>query len=266
MQYINKNKLEKVKFTKSNFYVAVDFDRTITARKSNGTWDIGGLFLGDEFKQKSKEMYDRYSPIEHDYTISFDEKNRAIEEWFYKNFRLYYEYSLTEDMIEKSVKAGMFIFRAGAKEFLEEMHSNNIPVVILSAGIGNVIVDFLKENNCYFDNIEIISNFIPFNEDGSIKEFSGTLIHTLNKTMEGHLTENLASKIQGKSNRFLLGDFIEDKNMVPKAEWNNTVSVGFLDERVDQNLDVFKQNFDVVLTDEDVNFNIAKKIVLGEEI
>ena len=58
------------------------------------------------------------------------------------------------------------------KEFLRKMNEMNIPVIIISAGIGNVIEEFLKLENDYYDNIKIISNFIVF-ENGEFKEIAG---------------------------------------------------------------------------------------------
>jgi 2-hydroxy-3-keto-5-methylthiopentenyl-1-phosphate phosphatase len=50
------------------------------------------------------------------------------------------------------------IFRKGAKEFLQFMQKNDIPVVIISAGIGDTIKFFLKNNkyNKYFELFFII--------------------------------------------------------------------------------------------------------------
>ena len=49
-------------------------------------------------------------------------------------------------------------YRNGAKEFLKKMNEFNVPVIIISAGIGNVIEEFLKLENDYYENIKIISN------------------------------------------------------------------------------------------------------------
>ena len=61
------------------------------------------------------------------------------------------------------------------------MYNRNIPVIIISAGIGNFIEKFLIDNNCYFDNIYLISNYnlfsIGFLEDNisnNIKYFQET--------------------------------------------------------------------------------------------
>ena len=105
------------------------------------------------------------------------------------------------------------------------MYANKIPVIILSAGIGNVIERFLINNNCYFGNIQIISNFLKFDATGRMQKYDNIIIHTLNKTTKGHLDNDIINQIKGKDFRLLVGDFIEDKNMVPSNEWERTVMV-----------------------------------------
>ena len=173
MRYINKEKLKKIELNKYNFFVAIDFDKTITATDSADSWDASGKILGDEFREKLYTLYYKYGPIEQDYNISFEEKYKAMVEWYYSCMDLYYEYGLTQEIINKSIDNSRLIFRPGAKEFLSDMHINHIPVIILSAGIGNVIERFLQKNDCYYDNISIISNFIPFGEDGNIQKYEG---------------------------------------------------------------------------------------------
>ena len=55
MEYINhQEKLKDIKFNKNNFYVLIDFDRTITKAKSFSAWRIlyYSELLGRNFKQK----------------------------------------------------------------------------------------------------------------------------------------------------------------------------------------------------------------------
>ena len=223
MQYINYEKLEKIKLNKSNFYVALDFDQTLTSPDGLSSWDACGFPLGDNFKKETEILFEKYGPIELDYTISFEEKNKAMIEWYYGNFELYYKYNLTKKDLEKLIHK--VIFREGGKEFLNYMYKLNIPVIILSAGIGNIIELFLKKNNCLTNNVHIISNFIPFDKNGNIKKFKGELIHTLNKTMSGHISKEIYKKINNKKYRLLLGDFIEDKKIIPIEDWDKTISV-----------------------------------------
>lgn len=260
MQYINEEKLSRIKLN-NNFYVATDFDKTLTANNSTSSWGVCENVFNDDFLKKTKELIEKYAPMELDYNITVSEKEKVMEEWSWASLDLIYEYNLTKVLLEKGVDSSDLIFRDGAKEFLEVMNKNNIPVIIMSAGIGNVIEMFLKKNNCYYDNIFIISNFIEFDENGNMKKFKNNMIHTLNKTLKGHLNNEILKKIRDKKYRLLFGDFIEDKNIVPKEEWDDTISVGFLCSKIEKNLSVYRGNFDIVLTDEDASFNKVRKML-----
>lgn len=263
MIYINKDKISKFNLTKGNYYVAMDFDKTITAKDSCDSWDASGRKLGEEFKSKLNALYEIYAPIELDYTIGFEKKNKAMEEWYGRCMNLYYENHLTKQKLEESIEISNLFFRKGAEELLKELHENSIPVVILSAGIGNVIEKFLQKNNCLYDNMNIISNFIKFDENGNMIKYDNPIIHTLNKTLEGHANSRINRMIDGKEFRLLFGDFIEDKNIIPQKEWNNTLSVGFLNKNIENNMEIYKKSFDVVLTNEDATFDVAKNIVFN---
>jgi len=258
MKYI---KEKNIKLNKDNYYVAIDFDRTITASKSADSWDAAGKSSGEEFNQKMSDLYQKYRPIELNYTITFEEKNKAMETWYQECMDLYYEYHLTKQKLKESIRTSNLIFREGAKEFLNNLYKNQVPVVILSAGIGNVIEQFLKENDCYHENTFIISNFIQFDQQGNMKKFNHPIIHTLNKTMVGHLPKELEKDLQERPYRLLLGDTVEDKKMIEEKEWQQTVSVGFLNEKIEENLAVYQENFDIVLTNEDATFEVVEKIV-----
>ena len=185
MRYINTNQLEKLKINKNNVYVAIDFDKTITTGESIDSWSVAGSLLGENFAKELNGFYKIYRPIELDYKIELEEKEKAMIEWYQKCMNLYYKYHLTQEKLAASIQKSNLIFRDGAKEFLQKAYQENIPIIILSAGIGNVIEQFLKETNCYFDNIYIIGNFIEFDENGNMKKFDHSkIVHTLNKTMK----------------------------------------------------------------------------------
>lgn len=261
MIYINEEKLKNIELLKNNFYVVIDFDKTLTDVKSLDSWDASGKELGIKFKEESNILYKKYAPIELDYDISFEEKNKAMEEWYYGVLELFYKYHLTSDKLEKSVKTSELIFRSGAKEFLYQMYKENIPVIIVSAGIGNTIQKFLEINNCFYNNINIISNFIKFDNNGNMKKIEGKLIHTLNKTVKGHITEELKKKLVDRENIILLGDLVEDKNMIEKEKLSKAITIGFLNKNIEENLEFYKKNFDIVLTKEEATFEMVNKLV-----
>ena len=254
MKYINKEKLDRIKLDSNNMYVVIDFDRTITTKDSEDSWGAAGKMLGDEFNKEIYKLYEIYRPIEQDYTITFKEKNKAMETWYKACMDLYYKYDLTEEKLEKSVLKGGIQFREGIKDFLEEMNKNKVPVIICSAGIGNVIELFLRLNNCYYSNMYIVSNFLTFDKNGKIEEYKNKLIHTMNKTIKGNLPKEIQNKLEGREYKLLLGDTIEDKQMLDESEEESTITVGFLNDKIEQNLELYKKEFDVCIV-EDVSQN-----------
>ena len=261
MRFVNEEKIKNIKIENNNYYVAIDFDKTITKGDSCDSWDATGRMLGDEFKKDLNRLSEKYGPIELDYKISFKEKEKAMQIWYSECMNLYYKYNLTEQQLDESVRISEIVFRDGAKDILKYWHSNNIPVIVLSAGIGNIILKFLKLNNCLYDNMYVISNFLSFDENGKIKKYENDIIHTLNKTMKGHITEEISSKIANKEFRLLFGDFIEDKNIISKDEWDRTISTGFLSKNIEENTEIYKKSFDIVLTNEDATYQVAREII-----
>ena len=262
MIYINnEEKLKRINLKKDNFYVVADFDQTITEGSSNSTWGVmaNAGELGEEYTRKRTELYKHYRPIEIDVAISDEEKSKYMDEWWKAHINLFYEYGLREENIKKSLKNSGLKYRVGAKKFLIKMYELKIPVIIVSAGIGNIIEEFLNLENDYYENISIVSNFIDF-KDGTISGLKGDTIHALNKNIV-KLDEHSKMKLENRKNILLLGDGIADLKMIPKVDIENAITVGFLDEKIEENLETFNKNFDIVLSNrgtfEEVN-NILK--------
>lgn len=246
MIYINDNKLNSIKLNYNNFFVVMDFDRTITADDSLGSWAVleNTNFMNPKFKEESADLVKKYYPYELDYSIDDKTKSAYMQEWYTKNMDLFYKYNLTHDILINCVKNSNIKFRNGFLNFFYDLHRKNIPVVILSAGIGNVIEELLKLNNCLYDNVFIISNFIKF-KDNIMLPFNDNMIHSSNKSLN---VINFNNNFFNKDFILLFGDLIEDLNMVPKNDLPRTISFGFLEINVEENLDLYKKSFDVVLT------------------
>ena len=87
------------------------------------------------------------------------------------------------------------------------------------------------------------------------------IIHSLNKTMEGHLPKEILEKIQKRKYKILVGDLCEDEKMVNEREWKNTLKIGMLNTKIEENLKTYQKRFDIVLTEEDANLYILKEII-----
>lgn len=267
MKFINTNQLEKLKITEDNYYVVLDFDKTLTSKESLDSWMAIADFeiYGKECKKEVEQLNAKYAPIELNYTLDYETKKQYMVEWYEKSMDILYKYQLTYSKLLKALQKGRLEFRKGAKEFLDKLHQKNIPVIILSAGIGNVIEEFLKSNQCYYDNIYIISNFIEFKED-KMQKFTATMIHSMNKRIEENLSLTWKNKIKEKQYIILCGDIIEDIQMIKKEDKNRAITIGFLNDKIDENLIVYNQNYDIVLTEKESCFQEVEKIIkIGKE-
>ena len=250
MIYIKEDTLKRIDgWTDESIYVLTDFDRTITVGNSDSSWSILSKsdMVPKEYVIERQEFYNQYRPIEIDESIDFDTRNRLMTEWWNKHIGLFIKYKLAEDVINSAARnLRVMAFREGAREFLESMRDRNIPVIIISAGIGNFIEQFLIKNNCNFDNIFIVSNFIKF-ENGVAVGVNDNVIHALNKN-EVSLPDDIKELIKNRPNAILLGDSIADIRMAKEESRDNALKIGFLEEKIEENMPYYRDAFDVVGT------------------
>ena len=89
-----------------NYYVLIDFDRTLTNGNSTSSWEIlsKGGFMPEEYTLEVDRLYQYYRPFEVDVNISNEEKNKLMREWWSRNIELFSLYGLKEEVISKVVK------------------------------------------------------------------------------------------------------------------------------------------------------------------
>ena len=263
MIYINnKEKVNKLKekMNKDNICVFMDYDKTITSSKSEDSWAASAnrKALGENIANDLNRYYEKYGPIEFDYTMDIKKREKYIIEWYDKCMELYYTYHLTKQKLKESIDNSELTLRNGVKDFLFKLHKNDIPVIILSAGIGNVIEQSLKKEECYYNNIHMISNFIKFDENGNMIKFCDNMIHSLNKNIDKLSDYSLKEQIETKEYRIVIGDLVEDIYMMGEYPEHKSLKIGFLNKNVKENFEVYKKNFDIVLTEEGNFYDIEK--------
>ena len=92
--------------------------------------------------------------------------------------------------------------------------------------------------------IYIYANYYDIDENGKNDIYSVTP-HTKNEVT---FPKELDDKIVTRDHVLLFGDIVDDINMVKKEKLKETITVGFLDKKIEQNLELYKSTFDVVLT------------------
>lgn len=234
-------------------FVMADFDRTLTEQDSSTCWGLleESPFVDPNYAKESLDIYYYYRPIEVDQKIAFDEKSRIMEKWFREVAFLLSKYHIYEETISKifSNSNGLKL-RRDTISFLKRMKELGIPVVIVSAGIGDFIEKYLRSMGCLYDNITIHSNFLLYKE-GRIIGVKEPILHSLNKSMLSY------PELIGKKRGLLFGDQIEDKEMGKALD---TIDVGFCDTKT-HNIQDFRKEFDIVLTDSSSFEQVAKTYI-----
>lgn len=256
--------LDKIKnWTDDSIHVLTDFDRTITVGNSESSWSIlaKSNLVPKEYVLERQKLFDYYRPFEIDENLDPAYKNTLMIEWWNKHIDLFIEYKLSGSVINEAANnLRVMEFRKGAKEFLKKMYDRKVPIIIISAGIGNFIEQFLIKNGCNFDNIFIVSNFIKF-KDGLAVGVSDNVIHSLNKN-EVALPDYLKKLVSDRPNIILLGDSISDIKMAKEEMRNNALKIGFLEEKVSDNIEIFLEQFDVVCTENTNYVELSEQIPL----
>lgn len=246
-----------------NLHVLADFDRTLTKAFVNGEKVPSAIsilrnenYLSEEYSKKAHALADYYHPIEFNLDIPLKEKKKDMQEWWEKHCSLLIESGLNKKHLERVVKENKIQFREGVPEFFDLLHEKQIPLIIISSsGIGDLVPLFLKKFGKLYDNVKIITNLYKWDKSGNAIGVNEPIIHVFNKD-ETVLKEfpQIYRKIKDRRNVLLLGDSLGDLGMIEGFDYSNLLKVGFLNYDVDKNLERYKENFDVVITNDDMNF------------
>lgn len=233
-------------------HILADFDRTLTYGRGDQSSMIS-LLRGElsdmdgDYKEKAHALKAKYFPYENDPRLNLEERSEKMMQWWVEHFDLMIEEKLSRKMIESCVDQCELEFRDGFEDMNNLCKKFGIPLVIMSASIGNMIEQFLRKNGFWHDGIHIISNDLEFDKAGFMCDFSKPVVHTLNKT-EVVMGGQILDVIDSRRDVILLGDSLGDAGMVDGFEYNNLWSVAF--ERSNGEDDVLKayqDSFDTVL-------------------
>lgn len=92
--------------------------------------------------------------------------------------------------------------------------------------------------------IYIYSNYCDIERKGEGDIYSVTP-HSKNRIT---FSKDLNNTIATKDYILLFGDVVDDINMAKKETIEKTITVGFLDKKIEENLALYQSAFDIVLT------------------
>ncbi len=252
-------------------HVLSDFDRTLTMSSVNGIRIPSiialireGNYLSQDYVKKAYELYDIYHPIENNTKIPKKEKNIKMIEWWKKHFALLIKSGMNKDVAKDIILKKKIPFRTGAFELFDFLNQKNIPFVIMSATIGDMAIESLRFEEKLYPNVHVIANMFVWNKEGKAIRIKEPIIHSLNKHEIEIKSHPVYQELTKRKNVILMGDLIEDINMISGFPYKNLIKIGFLNENINENIEDYKKNFDIIITsDSDMSYvnELMRKIV-----
>jgi 5'-nucleotidase len=258
----DREKLAKIKKAMAdggadNLHILADFDRTLT-RAYNGKVYVSSLvavlreggYLKSDYAAKAQALFDHYHRIEIDDSVPLPEKRQAMKEWWTAHFELLIDSGLKFGDLERIADSGLVKLRFGCEEFLANLQNKKIPLVIMSSsGVGREGISiFLKRSGSLFNNIGIISNEFEWAPDGKALGVRQPIIYGMNKDATLVLDfPDVFKKVKNRKNVILLGDNVSDAEMIKGFAYENLLKIGFLNERIEENLDCYKASYDIII-------------------
>ncbi|XP_026784050.3 7-methylguanosine phosphate-specific 5'-nucleotidase-like isoform X1 [Pangasianodon hypophthalmus] len=233
--------------------VISDFDMTLTRFAHNGTrcpttHNIlhSSALISDDCKAKMTDLLAHYYPIEIDNSMSVEEKVPHMVEWWTQAHDLLVQQRIRKDQLAQAVRDSGSMLREGYKSFFDVLQQNSVPLLIFSAGIGDILEEVIREHGVFHPNVRIFSNYMDYDQHGVACAFKGELIHTFNKR-EGAL-QNTHQFVHDRTNVLLLGDSLGDLNMADGVkDLHDILRIGYLNDKVEERREAYVSSYDIVL-------------------
>uniref|UniRef100_A0A1A8HDC0 5'-nucleotidase n=1 Tax=Nothobranchius korthausae TaxID=1143690 RepID=A0A1A8HDC0_9TELE len=249
--------------------VISDFDMTLTRFSHNGKrcptchniLDNSNA-ISTECREKLNALLKTYYPIEIDTSLSVEEKLPLMVEWWTKAHDLLVEQKIRKDQLAEAVRESDAMLREGYLLFFDHLHEHSIPLLIFSAGIGDILEEVIRQAGVFHSNVNVFSNYMDFDESGVLRAFKGELIHIYNKREGALLNTGHFQELRTRPNVLLLGDSLGDLNMADGVQdMENILKIGFLNDKVEERKQAYLDSYDIVLI-KDETLEVPNAIVL----
>ncbi|XP_040047967.2 cytosolic 5'-nucleotidase 3 [Gasterosteus aculeatus] len=258
-----------VKAGSNTVQVISDFDMTLTRFAYNGKrcptchniLDNSRL-ISNDCKVELKELLDTYYPIEIDCTRPVDEKLPLMVEWWTKAHEILVQQEIKKDQLAVAVRESEAKLRDGYQLLFDHLHEHSIPLLIFSAGIGDILEEVIRQAGVFHPNVKVFSNYMDFDESGVLRAFKGELIHIYNKREGALLNTGHFQELRTRPNVLLLGDSLGDLNMADGVhDMENILKIGFLNDKVEERKQSYLDAYDIVLV-KDETLEVPNAVML----
>jgi HAD superfamily hydrolase (TIGR01544 family) len=227
--------------------VVLDFDRTLTEKhnQDSTSWQLMRNHLPPEGQAEAQKVFDHYRAIEVAEKLTAED---AVA-WWSESMAIITKYHLDMGVVEHDFLSRSTI-RPGTKELFALCAQHNIPTIIMSAGIKDVIDIWCKAYDIR-PTIILSTELRLDDENRVIGWYEDTIVHTLNKREIGH--PELSKIRTERSHTILAGDSMHDFDMADGTDNVFRVRVvDLLEEEKSNQHEIHEKSlkmFDVVIED-----------------
>ena len=229
--------------------VVTDFDFTLfnkynysTGEKYDSSYGIFNkdVFGGSQkdFQEKRKMLHSTYLKYEEDLSIDEQIRKDKIKEWTTRALGYILHPNFTRESISKMVeiKKNDIHFKNNVKKYYEKLIELNIPIIIVSGGIKEIIIEVLKLLNIkglddYMEKkrLFIIANEFIFDENNKCIDFNKNVIYGFNKSE--YVKKIVDENFPKVENVFVMGDLDIDYKSIEKLQLDkdkNVIGIGYI--------------------------------------
>lgn len=141
------------------------------------TFSLFSLSFSSSNQREAQRLQQHYYPLEVDHTISLQDKIRYMEEWVTKAHEALIKYGFRQSLLETAVKHSNLRLRDGIQEVFDLIHENEVPMLLFSAGIADIIEEVLRQQAKPPSQAHIVSNKMIFDEEGKLIDFTTPVFH-----------------------------------------------------------------------------------------
>jgi 5'-nucleotidase len=197
--------------------------------------------------------------------MDVNEKLPYMIEWWRSAQNLFVLSNLNKSLIREFVYQSNMELKKGVREFITELLRSETPILIFSAGLGDIIEIFLEKEIPEFKHnhksSHIVSNFIQYDSNGNLLSFNEKLIHSFNKNEHEIHDTPYFQTIINRPNVILLGDTLGDIGMIAGMKnLKQILKIGYLNQSTPAKLEVYKSVYDIVICDNQT-FDVPNEIL-----
>lgn len=167
-------------------------------------------------------------------------------------------------LIPRMVRETQMVPRPGALNMLARLHALDVPVLIVSAGLSEVIEEFLRQHDALTENVTVCSNRLNYGADSAPQSVSPTPpITSFTKDTAYRASSAFFRQHQQRTTLIVIGDSCSDVDSATNVPHKHSVSIGFLNGKELHNESATKhlQTYDALVLGNDGSLGAVDELI-----